>query len=159
MKSYFWIIVLMCGLPLVGLGQDQRICKDKVTPPGYRVVGETLAPECGQTAWIIRKHGAAAPPLIASRQNEMELGESAPGSEKRLIRKLQSASKTAVNVPFIISGTIEASSYYFGPYGEAVKTHHAFEVKDGTGVAFVYALREESNALRKKIVARKNKAR
>lgn len=159
MKSYFYVLVLVCGLPLIGLGQDQRICKDKTTPPGYRVVGETLAPECRGTAWLIRKNGAAAPPIISSRQGQMELGEGAPGSEKRSIRKLQGASKTAINVPFIINGTIEASAFYFGPYGEAVKTHNAFELKDGTGIAFVYASREESSALRKKLLESKNKAR
>lgn len=159
MKLCLLILVLIGGLPLIGRGQDQRICKDQNVPRGYRVVGETLAPECGRkTAWLVRKIGAA-PPLSASRPAQAELGAGAPNSEKMSIRKLPAASKTGVNVPYVITGTIETSSSYFGPYSEAAKTHHAFELRDGTGAAFVYALKEESNELQKTLLARKNKAR
>lgn len=155
MKFYFWLLILIGAWPQIGQAQEQRICKDQAVPRGHRVVGETMAPECGQkAAWIVRKIGAPAP-ITKARPAPAELGEGSPDSEKKSIRMLFAASKTAANVPFVITGTIAVSSDYFGPYGEAAATHHAFEIRDSTGAAYVYALKEESNTLRQKLLARK----
>lgn len=160
MKLHFWLLILVGAWPICGRAQEQRVCKDQAVPRGYRVVGEIIAPECGRkAAWVVRKIGAPPPPITTPQPASAQLGEGSPDSEKKSIRMLPAVSKIAVNVPFVVTGTIALSSDYFGPYEEAASTHHAFEIKDSTGVAYVYALKEESNTLRQNLLARKSKTR
>ena len=56
MKYYLLALIFLCGLSAGVRAQDQKLCKGRTMPAGYRVVGEAVAAECGHaTAWVIRK--------------------------------------------------------------------------------------------------------
>lgn len=160
MKFSLLAMMLLCGLPSTGKAQDERLCKGRPVPSGYRIVGESIATECGgQSAWVIRKIGAPPPPVVGTNGSESELGEGPPEAEVRVIRKLTVGGKNTANIPLQINGYIQSSSAYDGPYLNAESTHSAFEITDGTGHIYVYALKNEVNGLRRKLALQKGKLR
>ncbi|HVG38290.1 MAG TPA: hypothetical protein VM870_03320 [Pyrinomonadaceae bacterium] len=160
MKFYLLALSFLCGLSVGVRAQDQKLCKGRPVPTGYRIVGEAVAAECGNvTAWVIRKIGAPAPPVAGVNGSDSELGEGAPDAELRTVRKLHANIKASLNIPLQVNGFIAPSSTYDGPYLNSEPTHSAFTVSDGTGSIYVYALKNEAGALRKKLAERKGKVR
>lgn len=159
MKLRLIAFTVIALLPVLARAQqqDEWLCKGKPVPAGYRIVGEIVAPDCGGNAWVIRKKGAPPPPIAASERPSSELGVGVPDAERKTVRRLQAGGKDVVNIPVQVNGTLQLSAYYGGAYASAETTHAAFELSDGTGTTFVYALKDETGELRKKIAAGKGK--
>jgi len=81
-------------------------------------------------------------------------------SKLKIIKEIETDQINFIEVPFVINGVIELSSYYNYGYGQAQASHYAFQLTDNTGGASVYMLRgEAANALRQQLLAAGGKLR
>lgn len=119
----------------------ETICKGLPIPAGYVTAGETADSSCAKGAWILKKRGTrlAADPGTPTRSS------SAPVTGRRV--SLKEVSTDLVNYlqqPLTVTGELELSDWYFGPYYKKELEYYAFSLSDGSGErANVYVRRDD----------------
>jgi hypothetical protein len=95
---------------------------------------------------------AAAEQAAREQQVARELTRKEIAKNIHTIREVKSDQLSFVDVPFMVEGEIELSSYYNYGYNDAEPTHLSFKLRSADGECKAYMERSKAAALRKSLV-------